>query len=187
MQIILSPQNKPKIIEKALEILAKGGLVVYPSDTVYGLAADATNPLAVDKIEKIKGRGPDKKFSWNFSDIEMIKKYHELSDKQLQVLEKYLPGPFTFILEDNLSVRIPQNSIITEITGHYGRPTTATSANLTGEQPVDSIKTLNAKIYLAADLIIEDPEFSGDLPSTLVDLRGEPYKVLRQGNLPFQG
>lgn len=186
MQIALNNQNKPKIIEKAIDILSKGGIIVYPSDTVYGLATDATNPVAVDKIEKLKGSGPEKKFSSNFSNIQMIGQYHSLTDEEKTILEKYLPGPFTFILEDELSVRIPKNSIITEITGHYGKPTTATSANLTGEQPVDSIKTLNAKIYLAADLIIEDPEFVASAPSTLVDLRSKPYKVLRQGKLPFE-
>jgi L-threonylcarbamoyladenylate synthase len=187
MQIVLNTQNKPKIIEKAINILSKGGIIVYPSDTVYGLAADATNPVAVDKIEKLKGSGPEKKFSSNFSAIRMIEDYHNLTDEEKAILEKYLPGPFTFILEDELSVRIPKNSIITEIIGHYGKPTTATSANLTGEQPVDSIKTLNARIYLAADLIIEDPGFVASAPSTLVDLRSKPYKTLRQGKLPFEG
>jgi L-threonylcarbamoyladenylate synthase len=116
----------------------------------------------------------------------MVGKYHDLTDEERSILEKYLPGPFTFILEDDLSVRIPENSIITEITEHYGKPTTATSANLTGEQPVDSIKTLNVKIYLAADLIIENPQFVASAPSTLVDLRSKPFKVLRQGKLPFE-
>ncbi len=186
MQIVLNTQNKPKIIEKSMDILAKGGIIVYPSDTVYGIAADATNPLAVEKVENIKSRGSEKKFSSNFSDIQMIEKYHDLTDDERRILEKYLPGPFTFILEDDLSVRIPKDSIITEITGHYGKPTTATSANITGEQPVDSIRTLNVKIYLAADLIIENPDFVASAPSTLVDLRSKPYKVLRQGSLPFE-
>ncbi len=186
MQIILNNQNRPKIFEKSLAILAKGGMIIYPSDTVYGIAVDATNPVAIDTVEVLKGRRPEQKFSFNFADVEMIEKFYSITDEQKEILEKYLPGPFTFILNNDLSVRIPKDSIITEITRFYGKPTTATSANLTGEHPIDSIKKLNVKIYLAADLIIEDSDFVGSPPSTIVDLRNKPYKVIRQGKLPFK-
>lgn len=186
MQITLSENNVHTIIDKSLSILSRGGIIVYPSDTVYGLAVDGENDVAKDKIRDLKGRRPDQKFSYNFGDIDMIRQYHDITPRQEEILKKYLPGSFTFILEDDLSVRIPKDTIITEITKIYGKPITATSANITGKSSIDSIKFLDAKIYLAADLIIEDPNFVGQPPSTLVDLRSEPFKVIRQGRLPFE-
>lgn len=186
MQITLNEQNKGLVINKAVASLEKGGIIVYPSDTVYGIAVDALNQTAVQAITELKGRRPDQKFSYNFSNIEMIEKFVEINEKQKEILKKYLPGPFTFIIKDEVAVRIPKNSIITAITEAYGKPTTATSANLTGMPTITSIKSLDAKIYLAADLIIEDIEFNGAKPSTVVDLRSEPFRVIRQGEPPFE-
>jgi len=185
MQIVINPKNIPIILEKAKSILEKGGIVVYPSDTVYGIAVDATNLEAIKKLSHLKMRNPDQKYSYNFSDIEMIKKYHNLTAEQEKILKKYLPGPYTFILSDDLSVRIPKNSIIVDITRNFGRPTTATSANITGRMPATRIGELDAKIYLKSDLIIEDPNFQPHQPSTIVDISKEPFSVLRHGELPF--
>ena len=185
MQIVLTPENHKKIVDKAISVLEKGGMVVYPSDTVYGIAVDGTNGEAIKKLEDIKGRRSDQKFSFNFSDFDMVKKYLELKEFQEKILKKYLPGPFTFVISDDVSVRIPDDSIIVDITKAFGKPTTATSANLTGGSPATSIKNLHAKIYLKADLIIENPEFEPKPPSTVVDIREEESKVLRRGQLPF--
>lgn len=186
VQITLNEQNKGIIVNKAVAALEKGGIVVYPSDTVYGIAVDAMNQGAIDRVIDLKGRRPDQRFSYNFSDIYMIEKYLEISDEQREILKKYLPGAFTFIVREDVSVRIPKNSIITDITRAYGKPTTATSANLTGMPNITSIKSLDVKIYLAADLIIEDVDFVGAQPSTVVDITSKPYKILRQGELPFE-
>jgi len=185
MQIVLTPENHKKIIDKAISVLEKGGMVVYPSDTVYGIAVDGTNGEAIKKLEDLKGRRSDQKFSFNFSDIEMIKRYIPITDKQEKILEKNLPGPFTFVITEEVSVRIPKDTIIVDITKAFGKPTTATSANLTGGPPSTSIKNLHSKIYLKSDLIIEDPNFEPHNPSTVVDIKNDP-KVLREGELPFK-
>jgi len=186
VQIVIDDKLRGSIIEKAVSALKKGGIVVYPSDTVYGIAVDATNLQAKAKLDQLKGRRFDQKYSYNFSSVEMIRKYHDLSADQEKILQKYLPGPYTFILSSDFSVRIPQNCIITEIVQAYGKPVTATSANRTGGKPAGSTKSLNAKIYLAADLIIEDPEFEPHKPSTLVDITQKPYRVIREGELSFK-
>lgn len=185
MQIVLTADNYKKIVDKAIDVLSKGGMVVYPSDTVYGIAVDGTNGDAIKKLEDLKGRRQDQKFSFNFSDMDMVNKYLKITDKQEKILSKYLPGPYTFVIADDVSVRIPMNSVIVEITKAYGKPTTATSANLTGTNPATSIKNLHSKIYLKADLLIEDPTFEPNKPSTVVDIKGEEPKVLREGELPF--
>lgn len=181
MQIILSEENKGNIVSKAVNVLGKGGIVVYPSDTVYGLAVDATNQSAILKLDKLKNRRLDQKFSFNFSDIEMVKKFCDITEIQENILKRYLPGPFTFIISPDVSVRIPKGTIITNIVKVYGKPVTATSANITGKKPATSTKSLDAKIYLAADLIIEDIDFEANEPSTIVDISSNDHKVLRQG------
>lgn len=185
MQILLNEKNCPSIIEKSLNSLKKGGIVVYPSDTVYGIAVDATNPEAIKKLDSLKQRRPGQKYSYNFSDIDMIKKYTDISSNQEKILREYLPGPYTFVIEKNIAVRIPKNSIITEICKHFGKPLTATSANITGYKPATSIKNLDAKIYLKADIIIEDPTFEPKRPSTIVDISKEEPVIIRSGELPF--
>ena len=185
MQIVLNNQNGHLVIEKAVTALEKGGIVIYPSDTTYGIAVDSTNPVALDKLEKIKGRRSDQKFSYNFSDLDMVEKFAEPSDDQVKILKQYLPGPYTFILSADISIRIPKSTIITDITKSFGKPTTATSANQTGYPPATSIKNLDAKIYLAADLIIEDLTFEAKSPSTIIDLSGPSAKVVREGEFPF--
>lgn len=186
MQITLDERTKGSIIEKAVNVLSRGGIIVYPSDTVYGIAVDATDAQAVLSLDRLKGRRNDQKYSYNFSDVEMIKKFHEISDDQEKILKKYLPGPYTFILSPDLSVRIPKDCVITEIVKALGKPVTATSANRTGNQPAGSTRTLDAKIYLAADLIIEYPEFEPRKPSTIVDISKTPYKILREGEAKFK-
>lgn len=186
MQITLTEQNRGLIVNKAVNALEKGGIVVYPSDTVYGMAVDATNMPSVNALSELKGRRADQKFSYNFSDIEMIETFTDIDEDQKKILSKYLPGPFTFIIKDDISIRIPNDTIITDITKAFGSPTTATSANLTGMDPITSIRSLDVKLYLAADLIIEDVNFRGAKPSTVVDIRQRPYKILRQGELPFE-
>lgn len=186
MQIILDEKSKASIIEKAVNTLKKGGVIVYPSDTVYGIAVDGTNMQATARLDQLKGRRLDQKYSYNVPSIEMIKKYHDLSADQEKILRKYLPGPFTFILSPDFSVRIPKNCIIAEIAQAFGKPVTATSANRTGEKPATSTKSLSAQIYLAADLIIEKTDFDPHKPSTLVDISSKPYRVLREGELPFK-
>ncbi|OQA52295.1 MAG: Threonylcarbamoyl-AMP synthase [candidate division WS2 bacterium ADurb.Bin280] len=187
MQITLTQQSRGLVINKAVSVLEKGGIIVYPSDTVYGLAVDATNDAAIERLTDLKGRRPDQKFSYNFSDFSMVEKFVDLKEDQKQIIKKYLPGPLTFIVSGEVSVRIPENSIITDLTRAFGKPTTATSANLTGMPPIISIKSLDAKLYLNSDLIIEDIEFAGAKPSTIVDISEKPYKVIREGDVPFQG
>jgi len=185
MQIVLNEENYKKIIDKAISILSKGGIIVYPSDTVYGIAVDGTNGEAIKKLEELKGRRPDQKFSFNFSDYQMIEKYLSPTDKQKVILKKYLPGPYTFVIAEDVSLRVPKDSIIVDITRAYGKPTTATSANLTGSSPATSIKNLHAKIYLKADLLIEKTDFKAHKPSTVVDIQDDEPRVIREGELPF--
>jgi len=185
MQIILSQDSRQMVIDRAVAVLERGGIVVYPSDTVYGLAVDATNPEAIAKLNKLKNRKLGQRYSFNFGTIGMVKEFCNMTETQESILKNYLPGPYTFIINEEISVRIPKDNIITEIAKAFEKPVTATSANVTGKAPATSTKNLDAKIYLAADLIIEKPDFVASEPSTIVDISTANHKVLREGAFKF--
>lgn len=183
--LILYPVKLVKInkLDKILAVLQSGGVIALPTDTTYGLAADATNHIAVKKVFDIKGRSPEKQLSWFFAGLEMVKNYCQLTHSQLSIINSYLPGPYTFIVPSKkpratIAVRITAHPITQKIVGAFDKPLTATSANLSGQpaaRTVDEVKNLDA------DLIVDGGTLPKSLPSTVVDLTQNPPKILRQG------
>lgn len=185
-----------------IEIIRKGGLVVAPSDTVYGLLCDATNDIAVKKLIEFKERPAGHAISVFVSDFEMMKEYVEVDVKRSEILRQILPGPFTVVLKSRhrtsallesedgaLGVRIPQYKPIIDLVKAFGKPVTATSANLSGRSPIHSIsvlmKTLSAKKKSLIDLIIDAGKLPKNKPSTVLDLTESKIKTLREGDLRF--
>jgi len=150
----ITSNSQKEILEETVSQLRKGGLVVFPSDTVYGLLVDATNEKAVQKLLKFKNRPAGKPISvfttWN--QLPHLAKVDKLRQKKLHEL---FPGPYTIILsskhktsllleseEKTLGVRIPNSRLIDELTTRYRKPITATSANLSGNSPHYSVSSL---------------------------------------------
>ncbi len=188
--------------DELTRILKSGGLVVFPSDTVYGLLVDATNEKAVKKLIAFKERPVGKAISVFVLDFLMMKKYVDLNEEKEKLLSQILPGPFTIILNSKhkicselesekgtLGVRIPLNQSINQLIEFYGKPVTATSANLAGQAPHYSIesllKTLSKKKMEMIDLIVDAGKLPVNKPSTVVDLTESTVKILRQGDLNF--
>jgi len=157
MIIHYSEKNEKEIINEAIKILRSGGLIVYPTDTIYGIACDATNKRAVNKIYKIKKRPKNKPLSILCSSKNMASKYVKGS-------KKILPGKYTFILparkklpihdnvsDNNIGIRIP-NHWCTKLARALGKPITATSANISGKKTPVTIKqiekTFSSKVAL---------------------------------------
>lgn len=197
MQIILiNPKNPDqKIIKKTVQILKSGGVVIYPTDTCYGLGVDFENPEALKKLYKIKRRETRKPVSVIMKDLKIIKKYCRVDDREERYLKKYLPGPFTFILRKKnrgtLGVRIPDYKITRTIANQLNRPFTATSANLSGKLNSYNFSEIKKNLLSSKtapkniDLILEAGKLSRKLPSTVVDLsKGQP-EILRQGTGKF--
>ncbi|MDH7476674.1 MAG: L-threonylcarbamoyladenylate synthase [Microgenomates group bacterium] len=178
--------------------LDKGGLVVFPSDTVYGLLVDATNEEAVKKLISFKERPPGKAISVFLSDFQMLNDYTKVNSYQLRLLKNLLPGPFTFILKSKhqvsklleaedgtLGIRIPDYKLIIDLVKYYKKPLTATSANLSSQSPHYSIKSfirsLSLKKIKLIDLIVDAGKLPRNKPSTVVDLTEPEIKILRQG------
>lgn len=171
-----------------------------PSDTVYGAVVDATNEVAVKKLIAFKNRPWGKPISVFVSDREMIRSLVVTSEKQEQMLDQLLPGPYTIVLPSkhktskllesergSLGVRLPSYPFVTELAKLYGKPLTATSANLSGRSPHYSIESLlnqfpESKKELI-DLIVDAGKLPHNKPSTIIDLTGDEVKMLRKGDL----
>ncbi len=195
-------KNTEEIVKKTIEVLKNGGLVVFPSDTVYGLLVDAKNQKAVEKLIKFKNRPPGKPISVFVPNLEMMEKYVSVDNRKKHLLKELIPGPFTVILESKhkvesllesekgtLGVRIPDYPLITKLVGVFAAPVTATSANLSGRSPHYSVESLinelgkDKKEFI--DLVIDAGKLPRNKPSTIIDLTEPKVRILRKGEIIF--
>jgi L-threonylcarbamoyladenylate synthase len=180
-------------------VLKQGGLVIFPSDTVYGLLVDATNEEAVKKLIAFKNRPPGKAISV-FVTERFLNEHVTVNDSQQKLLEKLLPGPFTVILDSQhnvskllesekgtLGIRIPDYELVQELVKAFGKPITATSANLGGRPPHYAVETLLKELPESKkqliDLFVDAGKLPRNKPSTIVDLTTPQLKILRQGDV----
>lgn len=179
-------------IEIVLEVLRKGGTVVYPTDTVYGLGANIFHEKAVRKVYRFKKRSRKKPVSVCLSKIEDIGQIAYLDRSAEKIIQKILPGPFTIILKkkdtvttqitagkDKVGVRIPDNLICREISKEF--PITTTSANISGKAAHQSAEEARQELKDKPDLIIDSGPCPDGLSSTVVDLTVSPPQILRKG------
>lgn len=197
----LNEKNTKNILKETLRVLRTGGLIVFPSDTVYGLLCDATNDKAVKKLIEFKNRPPGKAISV-FSDFSLLEKLVGITEKQEKLIKEILPGAFTIILpskhktsklleseKGTLGIRIPTYQLINQLIQNYKQPVTATSANLASKPAHYSVETLLAELSekqkQLIDLIIDYGTLPRNKPSTVVDLTQPDIKILRQGDVNF--
>jgi L-threonylcarbamoyladenylate synthase len=196
---IVEIKNNP--IENTIKILKGGGLVIFPSDTVYGLLVDAYNEEAVRKLIAFKNRPPGKPISV-FVDWDFLYDLVLVSEKQKELLKNILPGPFTVVLKSKgkvcpllesekktLGIRIPDYQPVNSLVKKFKRPITATSANLSCKSPHYSIESLLKQLPESKkkliDLIVDAGKLPRNKPSTVIDLVEENIKILRRGDIVF--
>ncbi|HUT22533.1 MAG TPA: L-threonylcarbamoyladenylate synthase [Candidatus Bipolaricaulota bacterium] len=180
-------------IKHAAETLKKGGVIVYPTDTIYGLGADAFNKEAIKKIYKIKQKDPNTGLSFIVSDLKDISKYAILSDAAFKIIKMLTPGPYTFILKatklvparimpkrKTIGIRIPNSEISLNIAKMLGNPLISTSINISGEPYFTNPVEIEKKFGDEIDLIL-DAGIIADEPSTVIDLTEEVPQIIRQG------
>ncbi len=192
-------ENNPneKAIQQVVDVLKKGGLIIYPTDTIYGLGCDITNQKAIEKIYQLRGMNPEKaNLSFICYDLSHISDYIKpIDNATFRVLKKALPGPFTFILEANnkvpkllssnkktVGIRVPNNSIAREIVRALGNP--IVSASIHDEDDILEYSTDPELIYEKyqgkVDLVI-DGGYGDNQASTVVDCTRGEFEILRQG------
>ena len=184
------------VINKVVEVLKKGGIIIYPTDTVYGLGCDITNAKAVEKIARIKGIKVDKSnFSFICNDLSHLSDYVKQIDTQTyKLLKRALPGPYTFILPGSKSlpkvfkkkktvgIRIPNNNIVRAIVEALGNPIISTSIH--DEDDVIEYTTDPELIFEKWKHIVDgviDGGFGDNLASTIIDLTDSIPKIIREG------
>ena len=200
MKILDIKQNYKKIINETVKVLADGGLVVFPSDTVYILAVDPTNEKGVKKLLDFKNRWTGKAISVAVLDEKMASEYVQLNGNSKNIYKNLLPGPFTIVSDGKhkvsqgieaesgtLGIRIPDNKYIHDLVKTFGKPVTATSANLSGRTPNYSIESflrpLSKKKKEMIDLIVDAEKLPKNKPSTVIDATESELKILRRGDL----
>lgn len=195
--IKLYPENpNEKEIQKIVDVLKNGGLVIYPTDTVYGLGCDITQTKALERIAQIKGVKLEKaNFSFICSDLSNLSDYvKQIDTSTFKILKKALPGPFTFILpgstnlpkifkkKKSVGIRIPDNNIARMLTQYLGNPIVSTS--IYDEDQLVEYTTdpelIFEKWHNKVDVII-DGGYGDNVASTVIDLLDTTPKVIRQG------
>ncbi|MFW6371911.1 MAG: L-threonylcarbamoyladenylate synthase [Bacteroidota bacterium] len=194
---IYNENPNPRDIRKVVDVLRQGGVIIYPTDTVYGMGCDITNQKAVEKVAQFKGIKIEKaNFSFICSDLSHLSDYTKpISSSVFKLMKKNLPGPFTFILEANnnvpryfkgkkktVGIRVPDNNIIREITYELGNPVLSTS--IYDEDEILEYTTDPELIYEKfqdfTDLVI-DGGYGELIPSTVIDCTGDTLEILREG------
>ena len=183
-----------RFMELAADVMRRGGVVIYPTDTLYALGCDALNNNAIEKICKLKGLKSEKtNLSIICEDLSEVAKYARLDNANFRLLKDNLPGPFTFILpalsklpkafkgRKTVGVRIPDNAVSAALVKALGNPIMTTSVPVGNEEDYFTEPELIAERYIADVEIVIDAGRGGLVPSTIVDCTGDEPEVLRQG------
>lgn len=196
MLLRIHPKNpQQRLLLEVTECLKSGGVIIYPTDTIYGLGCDIFQPKAIERICQIKNIDPQKaQLSFICKDLSHLSDYTKSIDTPLyRILKNYLPGPYTFILpasklvpkllkskKDTVGLRIPDNLICQSILENLGNP--ILSASLPGEmvEEYTDPEIINEKFGKLVDYVI-DGGVGGIVPSTVVDCTTDEWQVLRQG------
>ncbi|MDR3093070.1 MAG: threonylcarbamoyl-AMP synthase [Bacteroidales bacterium] len=198
MMTKIYPENpNAKEIEAVAKILHDGGIVVYPTDTVYGIGCDIYNRKAVERIAQIKGLNPEKvNFSFICRDLSHLSEYaRQVSNATFKLMKHHLPGPFTFILnagskvpkileskKKTVGIRIPDHAVALAIVERFGNPILSTSVQLDDEmvEYATDPELIHEKYEDLVDLVI-DSGLGGYEYSTVVDCTGDEPEIIRQG------
>ena len=186
----------PKALAQVVEVLRKGGLIIYPTDTVYGLGCDITNSKALEKIARIKKVKLDKaNFSFICNDLSNLSSYvRQIETPVYKLLKRALPGPYTFVLTGNnklprdfkkkktVGIRVPDNNIIRSIVKELGNPIVSTSIYDEDEliEYTTDPELIFEKWQDRVDLVI-DGGYGDNVPSTIIDVSGDEVEVIREG------
>mgnify|MGYP003394998182 FL=1 len=172
-------------IEKAAQVLKKDGVVIFPTDTVYGVGCIFDNKKAVERIYRMKKRDANQQFPNLVSEISQVEKEAEITPLAQNLIDTFWPGGLTIILKkknskEKIAFRMPNSWLIKSLITQAGKPIIGTSANFHGEVTPKSFKELNPEFTKQADFVLEG-ECQLAVESTIVDATGDSLKIIRQG------
>ncbi|MCF8266939.1 MAG: threonylcarbamoyl-AMP synthase [Ignavibacteriales bacterium] len=190
----LHPVNpQARYINKAIETLKNGGVIIYPTDTLYGIGCDIFNRDALERVYLIKNEPNDKLFSFIIPDLKEISNYARVSDYAYKAMKKLLPGPYTFILpaakevpkklwskRSTVGIRIPAHPVAINLVRDLGHPIISTSVTNRKGEPIYDPEEIRVVFNPSVDLMLSVGHLEG-VESTVVDLSGDEADVIREG------
>jgi tRNA threonylcarbamoyl adenosine modification protein (Sua5/YciO/YrdC/YwlC family) len=194
MIIAINPKNpQARLIRKVVDVLEKGGVIGYPTDTVYGVGCDLFNPEAIRKIHRLKKMGKNKPLSFICSDLKDISRYAYVSNSAYKIMKRVLPGAYTFVLkatklvpkvamtkQNTVGIRIPDNNICLSLVKELGHPIISTSVSKTDEGLYNDPADIEERFGKQLDLVIDGGVIVAE-HSSIIDLADEPPSVIREG------
>ena len=190
----LHPQNpQVRFISKAVDVLKSGGIIIFPTDTYYGLGCDLFNREGIEQILSIKNENDTKLFSFICSDLKDIYKYAKVSDYAYRTMKHLLPGPYTFILpaakvipkklwskRKTVGIRVPDHAVTLQIVKELGNPIASTSATTRLGEPLTDPFEIKNIFNSRVDLMLASSAMNYE-PSSVVDISGEEPEIIREG------
>jgi len=194
MLIAINNQNpQMRLIRRAVEILRGGGIVIYPTDTVYGMGCDLFNKKGIERIYEIQRRDRKQPLSFICADLKDISRYARVSDDAYKIMKRLLPGPYTFVLEasrlvpkiilpkrQTTGIRVPDNRICQALVTEMGSPVISTSVKDGGSELLSDPRMIEELFGKRVDMII-DGGIIAAAPSSVVSLLAEGIEVIRAG------
>lgn len=192
----INPEHpEPRKIARAVELLEKGEIIGYPTDTVYGLGCDLMNKQAIERIYQLKGMRKDKNLAFICPDLSDISRYAIVENHTYRVLKRFLPGPYTFILpatrevpkymhlkQKTVGIRVPNHPVPVAIVRALGRPLISTTAAPSGAEPIIDPYEIDERFPGLA--MVLDAGVCGSVPTTVVDLSQGDIQIVRHGAGP---
>jgi L-threonylcarbamoyladenylate synthase len=199
-RLTISPDDpEPRLLAEAALVLRSGGLVVFPTDTFYGLAADPRQLTGVERVFGTKGRPAAAALPLVAADIEQVQAAAaRLTEWTLRLARRFWPGPLTLVVDaadivvapvhggtGTIAVRVPDHAVARGLAAHVGFPVVSTSANRSGEPAVATVDAVVLTIGDLVDIVLDGGPTPGAGPSTIVDARGSHPILVRAGAIPF--
>jgi L-threonylcarbamoyladenylate synthase len=196
--IKIDPARPDQAYSQCRDVVAKGGIIAYPTDTFYGLGADPGNPAAVRRLFEIKGRRTDQPILLLLSDAGEVNNWAAGVTPQASVLmNRFWPGPLTLVFKakagvlpeltagtGTIGLRVPGNGLTLDLLRSLGGVLTGTSANLSGRPSLRTAREAAEALGPLVDLVLDGGETTGGKPSTVVDVSADAPRVLREGAVP---
>lgn len=193
LRLVVNPEfPEPRKIRRAAEVLERGGVIAYPTDTTYGIGCSIFEKRAIDRIIRLKGLGKDHLFSFVCPDLSDIARYAQVENHTYRLMRRLLPGPYTFILKatpmvprmlqskrKTVGIRVPNHPVCLALAREFGKPIISTSATYQGEKQRDATE-ISLNLGHGLDCIV-DAGWLDEPNSSVVDLSGPWPEVVREG------
>ena len=178
-------------IQEAARVLREGGLVAFPTETVYGLAADAANPKAIERLNQVKGRPPEKPYSWHLAEEAQVRQFvQDVPPMAARLMQAFWPGPLTIVLpaktQDTIGFRVPSHPVAQQFLRQCGRPIVAPSANRSGFPPPTDGKEVLAALDGQCECLLDAGPTPLGRESTVVSVVHDRLTILREGAIPAE-